>query len=255
MPAAAWVDGVGLHVRSYGEVGPAHAHDFSQLVLPLRGRLCVDMEYHRQPLDASRALFVAPGAWHATRGEAGNQSLVLDLDAARLDAALQARLMAQPALALSPAAARLVDYMGLLQAQPNTPAALVRQWVPLLLDTLALGDTRPASRLQALLACVEAEPAQPWTVARMAAQAALSASRLHELFQVELATTPRAWLAGVRVRLACQLLAATRLPLVEVALRCGYADQSALTHAVRRATGLTPSAYRRQGQESGTKTP
>ena len=32
--------------------------------------------------------------------------------------------------------------------------------------------------------------------------------------------------------------------------RAGYSDQSALTRAMRRATGLTPAAYRRQQQES-----
>jgi AraC-like DNA-binding protein len=42
----------------------------------------------------------------------------------------------------------------------------------------------------------------------------------------------------------------TSLPLAEIALACGYADQSAFTRAFGRATGLTPAAYRRQAQAS-----
>lgn len=34
--------------------------------------------------------------------------------------------------------------------------------------------------------------------------------------------------------------------LADLALRAGYADQSALTRAMQRLTGLTPAAYRRQ---------
>ena len=41
-------------------------------------------------------------------------------------------------------------------------------------------------------------------------------------------------------------LAESDLPIADLALRAGYADQSALTRAMQRLTGLTPAAYRRQ---------
>ncbi|MEE3157945.1 MAG: AraC family transcriptional regulator, partial [Pseudomonadota bacterium] len=36
----------------------------------------------------------------------------------------------------------------------------------------------------------------------------------------------------------------TRLPVAEVASRCGFSSQSALTHALRRQLGETPRAVR-----------
>ncbi|EJN02660.1 helix-turn-helix transcriptional regulator [Herbaspirillum sp. YR522] len=90
----------------------------------------------------------------------------------------------------------------------------------------------------------------------MAAAAAISPSRLHEWFQAETSTSPRAWLAEVRVRHACDLLRQSTLPLAELAMRCGYTDQSALTHAMRRLRATTPGAYRRQhAQDERPKQP
>uniref|UniRef100_UPI000584FEE4 helix-turn-helix domain-containing protein n=1 Tax=Xanthomonas sp. SHU 199 TaxID=1591174 RepID=UPI000584FEE4 len=56
-----------------------------------------------------------------------------------------------------------------------------------------------------------------------------------------------------------QLTHGTR-PIADLAQDSGYADQSALTRALKRSTGQTPAAYRRRhrpapGQESGTSQP
>lgn len=48
-----------------------------------------------------------------------------------------------------------------------------------------------------------------------------------------------------RLRIACELLAATNVPVAEVALRCGFADQSHLSRAFARVMRTTPSEYRR----------
>jgi AraC-like DNA-binding protein len=146
--------------------------------------------------------------------------------------------------------------MGIM-AQGPSPAvapALLQGWVPLLLDTLALDAPRPASRLAALMARVEADPGQPWTTEAMAAQLGLSVSRLHALFREELDLSPHAWLQGVRIARVREWLAGTDLPIAELALRAGFSEQSALTRAMRKATGLTPAAYRRERREIGSST-
>ncbi|MDQ1077619.1 helix-turn-helix transcriptional regulator [Pseudoroseomonas cervicalis] len=150
-------------------------------------------------------------------------------------------------------AASLIGYMGLSLSRDRARPETVAQWMPLLLDALSGGGAAPGARLAGLLAALEAEPFAPWTAAGMAARAGLSVSRLHALFRAELDSTPRAWLAGLRLGRVREWLAGSRLSIAEIAHRGGYADQSALTRAMRRATGLTPAAYRRQAQESGPK--
>jgi AraC-like DNA-binding protein len=123
---------------------------------------------------------------------------------------------------------------------------VVRGWVPLLLDTLALDAPRPASRLAALLARIEAAPGLAWSTASMANSVGCSVSRLHALFREELDASPHAWLLERRLQRACEWLASTDLAIAEIALRAGFSEQSALTRALRKATGMTPAAYRRQ---------
>ncbi|RYF74042.1 MAG: AraC family transcriptional regulator [Comamonadaceae bacterium] len=197
-------------------------------------------------MSAAQGAFVPPRQPHATRSAGPNRSLILDLPADAALAPLLEQLAHRPFLSLSAPSTRLVDFMALLVEQGQASAPAVQLWVPLLLDTLLLQAPRPASRLAALRARVQAEPGEGWTVARMAQFAALSPSRLHELFQAELNTAPRAWLQTVRLGRARDLLAHTRLPIADIASRCGFADQSALTHAMRRAHDTTPAAWRRQ---------
>jgi AraC-like DNA-binding protein len=241
-----------LHLRSYGQQREPDRHSFAQLVLPLNGSLLLEIEGRQGRLDPLRAGFVAPGAWHSQCGDASSLSIILDLDLGSVPASGQAieRLHERPFAAIGPAARKLVEFMGIM-AQGQGPAvspALLQGWVPLLLDTLALDAPRPASRLAALMARVESDPGQPWTTEAMAAQLALSVSRLHALFRDELDLSPHAWLQGVRIARACEWLAGTDLPIAELALRAGFSEQSALTRAMRKTTGLTPAAYRRENR-------
>jgi len=57
--------------------------------------------------------------------------------------------------------------------------------------------------------------------------------------------TPGEFLRIRRVQKAAELLISTHLPLVEVALKSGFADQSHLTKHFRRAYGIPPGEYRR----------
>lgn len=73
----------------------------------------------------------------------------------------------------------------------------------------------------------------------------LSASYFARAFKVSTGMPPHAWLQSRRVELARALLFDRELALAEIALRCGFADQSHFTRAFKRATGLTPALWRR----------
>ncbi|WP_413459363.1 AraC family transcriptional regulator [Herbaspirillum huttiense] len=233
-----------LHLRSYREESLAHRHDFAQLVLPLAGHLSMDIAGREGLADTATAAFVEPGARHATRAGGENRSLVVDLAPGAVGSLQLEALAHRPFLPLSGAAGKLVEFMALAASDTRPAGNTLQHWVPLLLDALTQ-QPQALSRLRLMLARVEARAEHPWTVAQMAQLAAISPSRLHEWFRAELDTSPRAWLAEVRVARACQLLRTSRLPLAQIAQRCGYGDQSALTHALRKLRGTTPSAYRK----------
>lgn len=64
-------------------------------------------------------------------------------------------------------------------------------------------------------------------------------------FRRHMGCTMRTFVHRLRVLYACRLIAARRDPLADVALACGFCDQSHMTHVFRQITGVTPLAYRR----------
>ncbi|KZB85625.1 helix-turn-helix domain-containing protein [Amycolatopsis regifaucium] len=85
---------------------------------------------------------------------------------------------------------------------------------------------------------------RPLTVADLAARAATSQATLHRRFRAELGTTPLAWLTTERIALACRLIERGEQRLDRVARASGFGTAANLRTRLRRATGLTPTAYR-----------
>lgn len=242
-----------LNIRSYREDQGPDSHAFDQLVLPLSGALELEISGRGGRLAPGRAAFVSTGARHSTMSDTANRSLILDVHLAAASPAIADRLSARPFVNLSPPAMKLIDYMGLMLNEGRASATTISLWTPLLIDALAHEPSPGVGRLARLLAQVEAEPGLPWTAAMMADRAAVSVSRLHALFRAELNSSPRAWLSEMRLQRARNWLATSGQSIAQIAHRSGYGDQSALTRAMRNATGMTPAAYRR-GQEPRPKT-
>jgi len=81
------------------------------------------------------------------------------------------------------------------------------------------------------------------SLAELAALAGVSRFKLLRSFAREMGITPHAYLLQHRVQTAQRLLAAGRTP-VQAAMQAGFADQSHLTRAFLRYTGVTPARYR-----------
>lgn len=78
----------------------------------------------------------------------------------------------------------------------------------------------------------------------LARVAGLSPFHLARCFSAALGLPPHAYLLGLRVRLARELLAGP-MRLADIAAETGFTDQAHLTHTFRRLTGLTPGRYRK----------
>ncbi|WOS40110.1 AraC family transcriptional regulator [Xanthomonas rydalmerensis] len=243
-----------LSLRSYGRDGAAHQHGHVQLVLPLHGTLELEVDGRGGYLDRFRAAVVAPQTRHAQSALDANRFLIVDCATDAFgDDALE-RLRRQPFLDLPPP---LQDLLAAQAPYPDLDLTHARAGAAVLAWLQADTAPRGWQRLQALCRRVEAAPGQDWPVRRMAQLAHLSPSRLHALFRAALGRTPQDWVAARRLDWVRQQLAHGTRPIATIAQDSGYADQSALTHALKRSTGQTPAAYRRRhrpapGQESGT---
>ncbi len=79
---------------------------------------------------------------------------------------------------------------------------------------------------------------------RIAEMCGLSTSHFAHAFKRSVGTAPHQWLLERRVERAKDLLRRGRESLIDIALSCGFADQSHFTRVFRRATGSSPGAWR-----------
>lgn len=115
----------------------------------------------------------------------------------------------------------------------------------------ALAAEEPLSRvgpgaLERARRHLEAHLHEPYSLAETARAAAVSERSLLRHFQRRFGQTPLQMLHALRVTRARMLLETSYLPVETVAERCGWSDAAMLRTALRRATGLTPAAYRQR---------
>lgn len=82
------------------------------------------------------------------------------------------------------------------------------------------------------------------SVANVAAACGLSRSYFIKAFKRTTGRTPHRWLMEYRIDKAKNLLRGERL-IAEIALECGFADQSHFTRVFTTMAGMPPGAWRR----------
>jgi AraC family transcriptional regulator len=90
------------------------------------------------------------------------------------------------------------------------------------------------------------------TIAQVASECRLTPSHFARAFRQSLSVAPQRYLMQLRVSEAKKHLVQQHLPLSDIALMCGFGDQSHFTRVFRQLTGATPGAWRRnfQGNEA-----
>jgi AraC family transcriptional regulator len=105
------------------------------------------------------------------------------------------------------------------------------------------GGLTPA-QLQTALDYMEANLERSLGLAEIAAACGLSPTHFARRFKAAVGAPPHQRLMQLRVERAKRLLQGT-MPIVELALACGFAHQEHLTSVFRRFTGMTPATFRR----------
>ena len=95
----------------------------------------------------------------------------------------------------------------------------------------------------------EANLSTPPTLEQLAETAAMSIYQLDRRMKRLFGLPTGKWLLKLRIDYASQLLLETDHAIADLALECGYSDQSAFTRQFRRTTGQTPTEFRGLGAQ------
>jgi AraC-like DNA-binding protein len=111
------------------------------------------------------------------------------------------------------------------------------------------------SRLAPAVGLLQADLARFPPVARLAHACGMSPRQLQRSFQEIFSFSPRTFWMKCRIRAACEALRGDAEPILSIAQRLGFCDQSNFTQHFRRHTGLPPSEYRRSRMPRSRRTP
>jgi AraC-like DNA-binding protein len=174
------------------------------------------------------------------------------------DAALLVSLL--PTMVIARGEPRLAQLLALVgdetrHARPARELVLERLLEVLLIEALRCGtDTQAVpslarglsdDRLVAALRAMHARPAHGWTVADLAAEAAMSRSAFFARFSRVVGLAPMEYLLAWRMALAKRLLRTRELAIAHVAARVGYGSASTFNTAFTRHVGMPPMRYAR----------
>ncbi|MDQ1901537.1 GlxA family transcriptional regulator [Paracoccus sp. WLY502] len=104
-------------------------------------------------------------------------------------------------------------------------------------------------RLAAVVARIEANLENPVSPSQLAADAGMSTRQLERLFMRYMNRSPKRYYLEARLTRARQLLLNTDLPLIEIAIACGFSSSSHFSKCYRERYGTSP--YRERGVQKG----
>lgn len=235
-----------------------HRHEHHQIVIGVRGEAELSVDGTGAHLDTWKAYFVPTEARHDYCGNDKNHVLVINLDPltpaintpAHADYERMMRVFEKPrTLQMDSRLQGLVQFAaGEFDRAPDHVTLqqhLAASILYCMADRITDSQGQPSNRN-----CISPEHIRRYilgnlhrkiTVEDMAGEACLSVSRFHEVFREVAGITPHQFLLQTRLDQAAELLASTSLTVSEISYRTGFSSQSALTNALRKYKGTTPS--------------
>jgi AraC-like DNA-binding protein len=235
-----------------------HRHEHHQIVIGVRGEAELSVDGAGAQLDTWRAYFVPTEARHDYRGNDQNHVLVINLDPlapavnspAHADYERMMRVFERPrTLQMDSRLHGLVQFAaGEFDRAPDHTTLqqhLASSILYCMADRITDGQSHIANRNtispEAVRNYILRNLHKKITVEDMAGEACLSVSRFHEVFREVAGITPHQFLLQTRLDQATNLLATTTLTVSDISYRTGFSSQSALTNALRKYKGTTPS--------------
>lgn len=240
-----------------------HAHDFHQIVITLCGSSEFEIEGLGGRVNAFSGCIVPANHEHYYSGSGHNRQLILDLpeDAPALTGEhreLVALFDAPRFFALDSALRHYLTFVEseLARGFDNSATSFQQdRLAATLLGSLKarLGAEPSAAQrridLHQIDRFIRRHLADELRVADLAKLACLSEAHFSERFRAQTGLSPWQYVRRQRLHAARQLILQSRLPLTDIAIQTGFANQSALSHAFRSSYGASPRQLR-QGTAS-----
>ncbi|HEX7815320.1 AraC family transcriptional regulator [Dyella sp.] len=243
------------HISSYmpGQQLKPHVHGEAWLCLVLDGHYREQIRSRRDEHGAGDLLFCPAHEMHSqVIGATGAHKLLFSPPQASLDYLFEqgVRLHEAPYLPASPELVSAGQRMRreLCVGDRFASLALEGMAMELLVALARCGgrdEPQPPLWLRRLRENLDDEPGMAWTFDMLAHDAARHPVHVARSFRQWYGCTVGEYLRRARVEQAARLLRQGNLPLLEIALHCGFAGAAPFARTFKAVFGVSPSTYRR----------
>lgn len=232
-----------IEIRHY-RGGGRHAHDFVQILFPMRGAMRIDIEGKRNVVSSHRLAVIPEGHEHDFVPSHDCRLMVLDVDRGEIAGDLPSSIVTP----VDPFLWRLFSLIGEEIAADRRRAGDAAR---LALTGLQLVKPVPPAaphvdeRILAALARTDE------SVAGMARRTGLGQSQFHALFRATTGQSPKQFRLRRLLDRAVDRLTGTTEPICEIAYDLGYQNVSSFNRLFKQRFGVTPSEFRATGRRNG----
>jgi AraC family transcriptional regulator len=230
-----------------------HTHDCASICMVLDGVLHERLDHQRYDVGRYDILFKSRNTEHAdTFGPNGARMLVAELDATWLSSHDSRGLVAEASVCLVGAvAADLTQrlYGELLRLDEGTPLAVQSLCLEILVNVIRTSAFAEQRRLPPWLRRAREILHDGYTeqlsLDELAKQVGVHPVHLAQVFRKSFGVTIGDYTRRLRVRRGSHALLSTHQSIAEIAMDCGFCDQSHFSRVFKRITAATPAEYRR----------
>lgn len=233
-----------------------HTHDSAHFIFVMRGMYVTSAAGAPDVCTSPILIYNPPGTTHRDRfqrlpdGGFGGLFFSISIGPDRMKSIVEGVTLAERAISVNAvrATALAARLIGELHAwEPASP--LVAEGISLELTACVARRQSTAERTEPRWLSFAREMLHDantqLSIADIAAACNVHPVHLARTFRRFLGCSPGTYLRRHRVERAAALLRTGNTSLSEIALRCGFADQSHMTHAFQKILSISPAAYRR----------
>lgn len=233
-----------IEVISYEGTAPPHLHEHTQIVLPLSGSLCLEVEKRQQAIQFGQACLISTHQAHTHLAEENNRCLVLNALPV-WDQKIQSECNF---IHLTPQAQAYLPFLSSLTTENATGLKthqalnLLEHLLPIPQEKILHADIRLAKAKQRL----DNDFQTSWSLTELAEEVHLSPSQLGVLFKRHFGMTPKQYLLKRRLEEAKIWLSSTNKSLDYIAYKVGLSSASVLIKLFSKHYHTSPGRYRKQ---------
>lgn len=234
-----------LVLRSCTSVRLTHRHDFNQVVLPLAGCLHIETRSGSSDVTNVNVAVISSDVEHAFYARQDNKLVVID---AYGDMPMWDLARRQVVFGLDAGMRSLLDFARnsppWLYEDEGFRTNLGNLFLYALSGLLGGGEDREPLALMRSVEFVRMHFGERISVEDIADAGNVSLASLYRLFRQWCGTSPAKYLTRLRLEHAQILLVSGKRSIAQVAVDCGFSEQSALTRAMVRELGVSPASCR-----------